>query len=101
MARAFRHSAGTKTPLKQLTVSKYWNNPAWFKPAKTSHKPSEDQILANWHRFHAHRNWVIPISVPQPESHKVRMNDSLKLDMSWVKNTLLPACEETGCIHQH
>ena len=30
-----------------------------------------------------------------------RLDDSLKLDMTWIKNTLIPACEEAGCIQFH
>ena len=101
LARAFRHSYGTRPALKYLTVMKYWDNPDWFRPSRKGHKPTENQILANWHRSHAHRNWVIPITVPQPAHNKVLMNDSLKLDMTWIKDTLLPVCEEAGCYQFH
>ena len=100
-ARAFRHSTGSKPPLKQLTICKYWNNPDSFKRAKKGTRPSENEILANWHKSEAHKNWIMPVTVPQPASDKVRMSDTLKLDMNWVKNTLIPACEEAACIQMH
>ena len=99
--RAFRHSSGAKSALKTLTISKYWNNPDWFKTAKKGARPTEDQILANWHRSGAHRNWIMPVTVPQPASNRVRMNDTLKLDMKWVRDTLIPVCEEAGYIQGH
>ena len=64
--RAFRHSSGAKSALKTLTISKYWNNPDWFKTAKKGARPTEDQILANWHRSGAHRNWIMPVTVRNP-----------------------------------
>ena len=99
--RAFRHSNGAKSALKMLTISKYWENPDWFRPGKRGSKPTQEQILANWHRSKAHRNWIMPVTVPQPASDRVLMNDTLKLDMKWVRDTLIPACEEAGCIQGH
>ena len=100
-ARAFRHSTGTRTPLKQLTVSKFWNEPDWFRPSRGARKPSEKQILSNWYKTKAHPNWIMPIIVPQPASGKVRMNDGFMIDMKWIKNKLIPACEDAGCVHSH
>ena len=99
-ARAFRHSNGTKRPLKNLTMGKFWNSPDWFKPTKKVYRPTEAQILANWHRSDAHKHWILPVTVPQPPSANVVMNETLKLDMEWVMNTLIPACEAAGCVQE-
>ena len=87
--------------LRTLSLGSTWNNPDWFKPANKKARPTEDQILANWHRSKAHRNWIMPVTVPQPTSDRVRMNDTLKLDMMWVKDTLIPVCEAAGCVQGH
>ena len=99
-AREFRHSNTHKSKeLKQLTICKYWNNPDWFRPGKKGIRPTHEAILANWHKSTAHRNWIMPITVPQPTSDKIVTNDTLKLDMHWVRDTLIPACEAAGCVH--
>ena len=89
-----------KSSNKFLTYTKFWKNPFWFGRSRKNFKPTEAQILEQWYVSDAHRNWVLPVEIPNEDGPlKVRMTDQFKLSMDFVKNKLIPACEEAHCKH--
>ena len=93
-----RHGpAGFRTELKFLTFQKCWNDANLWARHK---KPTEDEIMQNWHRDNAHKNWLLQVTIPQEsDARKYRMADSFRLPMAFVTTTLIPACLEACCLH--
>ena len=96
-ARVGRERSGFKTSNKFLTFKKYWKDPNWFKTLKGK-KPTEQQIIDQWYSSDAHKNWIMQVDVPQDDARKIRMADDFKLPMSFVTETLIPACERAECV---
>jgi hypothetical protein len=97
-----RRSRNTPRPfradLKNVTFHKYWNKANWW-TSKT--KPPEELILQNWYKYKIHKNWVMPLPIPQPtDPRKIRMADTFRLPMGYVTDTLIPACLAAGCEHK-
>ena len=89
-----------KSSNKFLTYTKFWKNPFWFGRSRKNFKPTEAQILEQWYVSDAHRNWVLPVEIPNEDGPlKVRMTDQFKIRMDFVKSTLIPACEAAHCKH--
>ena len=66
---------------------------------KSKGKPSIDDIMKHWSEQDASSDWLLPVQIPQPEADKVKAADQFKIDMRFVKETLLPACKQVGCVH--
>ena len=56
--------------------------------------------MDQWYSTDAHRNWIIPIDVPQPDAQKVQVTDDFKLPMEYVRTTLIPVLERASCIQK-
>jgi hypothetical protein len=88
-----------RSDLKFLTFHKYWKNPNWWK--KKTKKPPEDLIIENWHKSRAHKNWILPVTVPQnADARKHRLADTFRIRSDFLKQTLVPACLAAGCVHK-
>ena len=84
---------------KFLTWEKEWIDHNWWRPANKKDKPSKDQIMKAWHKDKAHRDWILPIQVPQPEPDDVIAKDKLRLEMKWITKELLPLCISCDCMN--
>jgi hypothetical protein len=92
-----------KTSNKFLTFQKYWTNQNWWTELKKKtkvDKPTEEQVLSHWYKDNVHVNWILPVPIPQPAAHKVRMTDSFRINMDYVIATLIPACVHACCMHE-
>ena len=88
-----------KTTTKFLTFEKYWMQPNWWKKRKGP-PPSDEEIMSQWYKSKADKNWILDIDVPQPEAAKVRKSDQFKVPMEWATNTLVPALIAAACVHK-
>ena len=73
---------------------------------KSKGKPSIDDIMKHWSEQDASSDWLLlgccrsmlPVQIPQPEPGKVKANDQFKIDMDFVKQSIIPACNQVGCV---
>ena len=97
LARRVGTTRKFKASNKFLTFHKFWSKANWWK-GKKGERPTEEQIMDHWYTTTAHRNWIIPVDIPQPEATKVKQTDTFRLSMEFVTGTLIPACEAAHCV---
>jgi hypothetical protein len=66
---------------------------------KSKGKPSIEDVMKHWLIQDASSDWLLPVQIPQPEPDKVKDSDQFKIDMEFVKQSIIPACDQVGCFH--